>query len=683
MNDRVDNQPFLNSLDGITQTRQQMATTLEKMARILTLAESEGEQGSGKLGLNREIEEVTQASNSLRHGVFRLVVLGDMKRGKSTFLNALIGENLLPSDVNPCTAVLTVLKYGSQKQVTVYLNNGKSPERVDLAHFKQHYTIAPEEAKQLETKQQQAFPQVSHVEIEYPLPLLKQGIEIVDTPGLNDTEARNQLVLNYVNNCHAVFFILSATQPCTLDERRYLNNYLKDRGLTLFFPINGWDRVRGGLVDPDDQKALQDAKDKLDRVFRSNLRDYCQKNGRDIYEERVFFISALDALRQRLKDPDATLKGTGFNAFLSVLDCFLSEERVTAQLQASATLARRVYYRVSEAIQRRIPLLSQEAGELKQRITSVQGEFEELGAIRDRVRTLIHDTRDREAQVIADSFKSHILTLEETFEEDFLASQPNLSFLDFLEKKNRQQFYTGFKRAFERYINDRLAAWEFIAKQDMARSFTELEAKTKEHKLAYAEVIEAMNEKLLGHRFYAVEHRYDPKKATAWADTLNEIFSGVPDSMNSAVRGFNMFWQTVLIYACVSVALQMVGLLFSTIALNIFGAMLAGMGLIALQTEYVRQQFIHTTRREFAKCLPKIADEQWQTIHRAVQKCFDTYEQQITERINADITSRKAQLDNLLAQKEAREIDREREIERLKTLETSIASEVGQIEGLV
>lgn len=63
-----------------------------------------------KMNLEREIEDARRASQNLRQGSFRLLVLGDMKRGKSTFLNALIGENLLPSDVNPCTALLTILR---------------------------------------------------------------------------------------------------------------------------------------------------------------------------------------------------------------------------------------------------------------------------------------------------------------------------------------------------------------------------------------------------------------------------------------------------------------------------------------------------------------------------------------------------------------------------------------------
>jgi hypothetical protein len=254
-----------------------------------------------------------------------------MKRGKSTFLKALLGQNLLPSDVTPCTALLTVLKYGTAEKATIYYNDSKQPEEIDFHQFKQRYTIDAQEAKILERGKQLAFPDISHAVVEHPLPLLAKGIEFVDSPGLNDTEARNQLTLDYIYNCHAILFVLSASQPCTLEERRYLQNYLKDRGLTIFFIVNSWDSIRDGLVDPEDTQALQVAEDKLRRVFQTNLSEYCQDRGRDIYQQRVFEISALNALRSRLKNSEATLEGTGFVEFLAPLNHFLTGERAAAE----------------------------------------------------------------------------------------------------------------------------------------------------------------------------------------------------------------------------------------------------------------------------------------------------------------------------------------------------------------
>jgi GTPase SAR1 family protein len=378
MNNPTEPDRWLNDLNRVAQIRQQMAVHLQQMAETLTQAELNGERLSGKLGLDREIQTVTAASENLRQGVFRLLVLGDMKRGKSTFLNALLGENLLPSDVSPCTALLTVLKYGPEKQVTVYFTDGTPPEPIDFETFKQRYTIPPEAAQAIEQREQLVFPNVSHAVVEHPLPLLGQGIELVDTPGLNDIEARNELSLGYIYNCHAILFVLGATQPCTLEERRYLNNYLKERGLTIFFLINGWDQVRSSLVDPGDPIALQAAETKLRQVFRTNLTAYCHEEGIDRYSQRVFELSSLNALRTRSKYPDASLAGTGFPEFSAALNQFLTHDRAFAAFHHARTNARRSYHSAQSAIARRIPLLDQSVEEIQQKVVSVQADFEQL-----------------------------------------------------------------------------------------------------------------------------------------------------------------------------------------------------------------------------------------------------------------------------------------------------------------
>jgi GTPase SAR1 family protein len=565
----------LDDLKQATQVRTQMAIALHSIAETLQAAETAGESASGKLGLERDIQSLTTASQQLEQGVFRLVVLGDMKRGKSTLINALLGERILPSDVNPCTALLTILKYGERKQVTVHFNDGRSPEVIDLSTFQSTYTIPADEAKRLEDQQETAFPLVSHAVVEYPLSLLESGIEIIDTPGLNDTETRNQAVFEYLYSCHAVLFILSAAQPCTLDERRYLQNYLKDRGLTLFFLINGWDRVRTALVDPEDSEILKQSEAKLQQVFQLHLSDYCLVEGQDLYQERVFPISALEGFRKRLRDPQGDLSGTGLPPFLTQLTQFLRHERLNAELKWAQRIAQRAYTHASEAIARRVPLLDSNATELRAKIEAVEQEFAQLAQIRDQYQALIRQTGDREAQDVATEFKQYILNLEATFETDFVASQPDLSLLEFLDQKNRGLFFASFKRAFERYINDRLAAWEFMAKQKIAQAFERLNEKADAYRVSYTQVVEAMNRKLVGDRFEVAGHRYEAAKAKPWADAIQDLFLSIPDSLNSAASQFSLFWQRVfqsaLAYVAVVVALEIVSLIFSAILRTVLG----------------------------------------------------------------------------------------------------------------
>lgn len=667
-----------------TTKRQAVAKTLDEMVSLVASAETVGagsEQGqSGQLGLESAINEIRQAANSMTHGTYRLMVMGDMKRGKSTLLNALIGENLLPSDVNPCTALLTILRYGPEKRVFLHYKDDREPEAISLDTFRQNYVIDPAESKRLADQGEAAFPHIAQVVVEYPLPLLQHGLELVDTPGLNDTEARNDQVLSYLSDCQGVLFVLNATQPFTLDEQRYLKNYLQNSGLALFFVINGWDRIRAGLINPDDTAAVAEAEGKVRSLFTQSLQPYT--NGEDL---RLFEVSALQALRQRLKGD--SLDGSGLPVLLNHLDQFLAYERGPAELQRALSVASRAYRSVSTSVDRRIPLLDETLESLKEKVESVSGEFTKLEGIRDRYRKVIHTSRDLNAKTVSTSFRHYILQLEKTFEADFADSQPDLEFLDFLEAEKRQQFYTAFKRAFERYINDRLAAWEFTAKQTIGNAFDELNDSAVEYQVAYAEVVEVIHEKIMGRRFYAVSDEYDHEKNKIWVDNVKDVFEDIPSNMNAAVRPFNGFWQAVmqsaLAYVCIVLALQLLGVIFSSLFLNVIGIIMAAGGIFAVQAEFVRQEFLKATKREFVKHLPRIADEQTPNIFRAVKDCFTAYEERAIDRISNDIISRKGELTNLVEQKQQHEINREQEVARLQQLKQQVQENVSAIEALV
>jgi GTPase SAR1 family protein len=663
---------LLTDLDRFAQVRQSIARTLDNIVTDLKEAETKGEMLSGKLGLEREIDDLDRSSINLKDGVFRLIVLGDMKRGKSTFLNALIGENLLPSDVNPCTALLTILRYGKEKRVTVYFNDGKPPEGLEFADFKTRYTIDPAEAKTLEQNNQQAFPTVSHAVVEYPLALLERGVEIVDSPGLNDTEARNELSLGYLGQCHAVLFVLRATQPCTLAERRYLENYMKDRGLSIFFLINAWDQIKESLIDPDDAQELADAKGKLDKVFRANLEDYCRVDGMDLYEERVFPVSAIQALRKRVKDVNADLTGTGFGEFLTALNVFLTQERAIAQLRQARTLTKQTLQRSEDAIARRIPLLEKDVADLRDRIASVEPEFEQLTGIRNEFRAEIRTMRDQKSREVADSFRTYVLNLENTFEEDFLRYQPsNLGFLEFLNRGQREMFAAKFQQAFQQYVNDKFCAWSLTAERKVDEAFKQLGDRAASYGSSYFEVTEKISEKLTGQKIRTRVGQVGEEDGNTpgWAKWAMGLFSALTGNFAGAAMAFGGFDPSSILlnfFTTAGIAL---------VATSIFGLMLGpitlaliGLGVGVLQTDHARRELTKATKRELVKHLPQFAQEQWQPVCSTVQESFDRYEQEIADRIDDDIQSRKGELENLLKQKESREIDRDQETTRLTRL---------------
>jgi GTPase SAR1 family protein len=684
MTNTVETQGFLKDLDRVAQVRRQMASHFRQIDITLTIAETEGKTASKELGLERDREDAARMGEYLQNGVFRLLVLGDMKRGKSTVLNALLGESLLPSDVNPCTALLTILKYGPEKRVTVHFNDGRSPEQVDFAIFKQRYTIDPQEARQLEQRQQLAFPEVTHAVVEYPLPLLEKGVEIVDSPGLNDTEARNELSLNYIHQCHAVLFVLRASQPCTLAERRYLDNYVKDRNLAVFFLINAWDQVKESLIDPDDAQELAEAEAKLHKVFRANLTEYCEVDGQNFYEERVFAISALVALRRRLKDANANLENTGFPEFMGALNTFLTDERAILELRQARSLSRQVSTRVQESVERRVHLMGQGVEELQARILSVEPEFKTLQTIGDEFRQEIRQKRERKAREITDSFREYVLNLEHTFDTDFLRYQPqNLGFLDFFNQGRRAEFNAAFEKAFQQYVNDRFFAWTLLSEKSLNEAFAQLAKTAERYGTSYLEVTDRMTEKLTGQKLRTRASLSVEEDGPGWAKWAMGLFSLATGNFSGAAlaaAGFDFSAIMLNVFATTGIAI---------IAVSVFGIMLGpigfamiGLGLGALQADQARKELTKITKRELVKHLPQISQQYGPEVTSAVQECFDTNECEVMSRLKDDIHARKAELDHLLSQKCAQETSRETEVQHLKTLESALVESCGQVERL-
>ena len=677
---------FFSDLDRVAKVRQQMADDLSEMVQVVTDSEAESDEQSGRMELTQTIEDMESASRNLRQGVFRLLVLGDMKRGKSTFLNALIGENLLPSDVNPCTALLTILRYGPHKKITVHFLDGTEPETLDFETFKKRYTIDPAEAKRLEDNDELAFPNVSHAIAEYPLPLLEKGVEIVDSPGLNDTEARNALSLGYINSCHAILFVLRATQPCTMAERRYLETYIKGRGLSVFFLINAWDQVKESLIDPEDEAEVVEAEKKLHKLFRTHLEEYCEVDGLDCYGERAFAISALQALRQRMKSPDASLEesleGTGLAPFIQSLNVFLTQERAIAELRQARTLGRETRDRFTEAVTRRIPLLNQSVDELKQRIESVQPEFEQLAQVRDRFRSDIRDMRDRKAKSISHSLKTYLYKLENTFEEDFLKYQPELGISDFISGSGREAFSKKIKSAFEQYASAMFFQWAKTAEKEMDAAFAQLAEDAETYGASYQKITERMTHKLTGQARMEMPNisngsEYSPGWMK-WAMGLISLSSGNVVGVALAAVGFD--WQSILVNFLAASSLAMLATAFLGAAMGPIVLVVSGLGFGAFQLDHARKTLAQLMKKELVKHLPKFAEQQQQPVYDGVQACFDKYEQQVIERIDQDICDRKAELNNLLTQKEKQEIDRDAEINRLQSAEATIKAASDRID---
>lgn len=152
--------------------------------------------------------DLRQLAARIGEGRFFVACIGQFKRGKSTLLDALVGEEILPTGVVPVTAVPTVLRYGRQREARVLVDSQWRTIRTeDLAQYVSE-ELNPENRKR-----------VGGVEVFVPSPLLAQGMCLVDTPGIGSVFAGNtETTKQFIPQIDAAILLVGADPPISGEE---------------------------------------------------------------------------------------------------------------------------------------------------------------------------------------------------------------------------------------------------------------------------------------------------------------------------------------------------------------------------------------------------------------------------------------------------------------------------------
>ncbi|SHI56120.1 Dynamin family protein [Malonomonas rubra DSM 5091] len=262
----------------------------------------------------RYVIDFDQVCQRLGEGRFHLAVLGQFKRGKSTLLNALLGDDLLPTDILPVTAIPTFIKSGDEVGAAVYFLNREKPERFSADGEKSLAAFLSEYVTEAGNPHNRLL--VRRVEISHPAQLLKQGVVLVDTPGVGSTLKHNTEVAHQIlPECDAALFLVSPDPPITEMELEYLEQ-IKQQLPRTFYLLNKVD-----FLDPQEQKSsLLFLSDQLRRFYDS--------------APQVMPISARKGLQARLAGDMDGWNKSGMQLVERNLIDFFAREKQQVLLQA-------------------------------------------------------------------------------------------------------------------------------------------------------------------------------------------------------------------------------------------------------------------------------------------------------------------------------------------------------------
>lgn len=246
-----------------------------------------------------DVKALATVLNKLTAKRFRLLVVGEFNRGKTTLINALLGEELLPSGVVPLTSIVTILSYGEQPVARVLFRDGLSVE------------VPPEQLGDYVTERGNPLnaKEVEEVEVLYPSPWLKRGVQVIDTPGIGSIYSHNtDIAYRHLPQADAVLFLLSADQPLTAAERDFLAD-VREYAEKIFFLINKVDH----LTDTDVDQAAAFVREAIEESMGPGA--------------AIYPLSALQALKAKQSGDEEGIRKSRFASFARRLETFLLEEK--------------------------------------------------------------------------------------------------------------------------------------------------------------------------------------------------------------------------------------------------------------------------------------------------------------------------------------------------------------------
>jgi len=342
----------------------------------------------------------------LREDRLNVAFVAEFSRGKSELINAIFfaeyGNRMLPSSAGRTTMCPTELLYDAKKPPSIELlpiqtrasNSSvseykrfpdewrvvkldiESPEAMQeaLRQVSETTRVTPEDAARLGFELGRGeidfykvgedglveVPRWRHAAINFPHPLLKQGLIILDTPGLNAIGAEPELTLSLLPNAHAVLFILGADTGVTQSDLAIWKEHICAGGtsrrgrLIVLNKIDGqWDELKTEAeIDAEIQHQVDSSADIL-----------------DLPATQVFPVSAQKGLVAKINGDDALLA----RSRLPQLETALSEELIPAKREIVCENTESEFRAVSEQVRRLLDSRQAGLSEQLNELTELRG----------------------------------------------------------------------------------------------------------------------------------------------------------------------------------------------------------------------------------------------------------------------------------------------------------------------
>lgn len=302
--------------------------------------------GEGRQELSLQTLELKR---KLLENELQIVVVGSFKRGKSTLINALVGESVLPMGVVPLTSVVTLVRCGKFRFARVEFLDGRREE----ISFERIPDFVAEELNPENEKK------VGQVIVELPSLFLREGTSLVDTPGVGSVYRHNtQVAERYFPKADAMILVLSVDPPISELELEFLNS-IRRWAKRLYVVVNKTD-----YISPEElAQSLQFIKHTLQSVLGEG-------------EIFLFPISAKRGLEAKKIADAGAWRQSGMGILEESLERLLTDEKRKLVYQTTKERAERILDGLRLETQLELEALTGSLKDIEKQATSLSESLE-------------------------------------------------------------------------------------------------------------------------------------------------------------------------------------------------------------------------------------------------------------------------------------------------------------------
>ncbi|WP_323651846.1 dynamin family protein [Aliarcobacter butzleri] len=399
---------------------------------------------------NKEIlAELENTHNYLNNQKFSIGITGVMNAGKSTMLNALMGREILGSAVVPETANLTILKHNPTDNAKVYYWNEQEWDRIkksasQLESMKdfveetnrifgdnlKNYIRPVSRFDEIDIKDLSSYTSaeasgkkcnlVKYVELGSKLDFLSDGIEIVDTPGLDDPVIqREEITKEYISQCDMMIHLMNVSQSATLKDVEFIIDALLYQNISkLLVVITRADTVSKEQLDEVIKYTKTSIEKQLKAQNKDSQLDYILKTIRFIPISGRMALLHRTGRKKEALDAGFTIEDTG----ILEIEKYLMDTLFGTNSQKGELVVQSTKNQLQKVIEKQISFNNYELTLLSKSKEELEKELEEFNK-KKAVNTRIFQAMSEDITYYKNDAKSYIDSLETFLESELIDLQ--------------------------------------------------------------------------------------------------------------------------------------------------------------------------------------------------------------------------------------------------------------------